>query len=159
KISQASAAQRAGRAGRTGPGRCIRLWSEREQRGLDPFEVPEVHRVDLCGTVLALHAWGVRDAKDFAWFEPPAADRIDAAQRLLPGLGASDRETGRIAALGKRMLNLPVHPRLARLLMAAGAEGRPEQGAALAAILSEKDLAARETGPGPGRPRPTRERG
>src|SRR3954447_23255367 len=83
RISQASSAQRAGRAGRTAPGRCIRLWSERAQSGLDPFEVPEVHRVDLCGTVLALHSWGVRDAREFAWFEPPEADRIDAARRLL----------------------------------------------------------------------------
>ena len=163
RISQASAAQRAGRAGRTGPGRCIRLWSQREERGMDPFEVPEVHRVDLCGTVLALHSWGVRDAREFAWFEPPAADRIEAAQRLLAGLGALDRDTGRISEPGKQMLGLPVHPRLARLLMAAGAEGRLEQGAALAALLSEKDMAVREptAGPNPAqrRSRPASERG
>ena len=116
---------------------------------MDPFEVPEVHRVDLCGTVLALHSWGVRDAREFAWFEPPAADRIEAAQRLLTGLGALDRDTGRISEPGKRMLGLPVHPRLARLLMAAGAEGRLEQGAAVAALLSEKDLAVREPTAGP----------
>jgi len=66
RISQASATQRAGRAGRTGPGRCLRLWSEREQRMLAPFEIAEVHRVDLCAAVLALHSWGVRDACKFA---------------------------------------------------------------------------------------------
>lgn len=159
RISQASAAQRAGRAGRTAPGRCIRLWSERELRGMEPFEVPEVHRVDLCGTVLSLHSWGVREAREFAWFEPPSGDRIDAAERLLLSLGALDRDSGRISESGKRMLGLPVHPRLARLLMAASADGRPELGAALAALLSEKDLAAREAGVGEERPRPTLERG
>ncbi|MBV8230229.1 MAG: ATP-dependent RNA helicase, partial [Planctomycetaceae bacterium] len=71
RISRASATQRAGRAGRTGPGRCLRLWSEREQRGLAEADLPEVHRVDLGATVLALHAWGLSDAGRFTWFEPP----------------------------------------------------------------------------------------
>ncbi|HKI21320.1 MAG TPA: helicase-related protein, partial [Isosphaeraceae bacterium] len=65
RISRAAADQRAGRAGRTGHGRCIRLWSDREQRGLDPFELPEIHRVDLAATVLAIHAWGLRSAAQF----------------------------------------------------------------------------------------------
>jgi ATP-dependent helicase HrpB len=110
-----------------------------------------------------LHSWGVRDARGFAWFEAPAAERIEAAQRLLSSLGALDRDSGRISEAGKRMLGLPVHPRLARLLMAAGAEGRLERGAAVAALLSEKDLAACEPSAGKGptrdRLRPTRERG
>ena len=72
RISQAAATQRAGRAGRTGPGRCLRLWSEREQRMLAPFEIAEVHRVDLCGAVLVLHSWGVRDTSQFAWYDSPA---------------------------------------------------------------------------------------
>ncbi len=89
RISQASAAQRAGRAGRTGPGRCLRLWSEREQRMLAPFELAEVHRVDLCGAVLALHSWGVPDAGQFAWYDRPAPERLDAARRLLGQSGGS----------------------------------------------------------------------
>jgi ATP-dependent helicase HrpB len=143
KISQASASQRAGRAGRTGPGLCVRLWSEREQRGLEPFDTPEIHRVDLCGTVLALHAWGVRDPRAFEWYEPPAADRLDAAERLLVLLGALDAGERRITAAGRRMLALPLHPRLARLLLAASAEGRLVEGASLAALLSEKDILLR----------------
>ncbi len=73
RISRAAADQRAGRAGRTGPGRCIRLWSEREHRGLADFEQPEIHRVDLCATVLALHAWGTADPAQFALVRPASA--------------------------------------------------------------------------------------
>ena len=148
RISQASAAQRAGRAGRTGPGRCLRLWSEREQRMLAPFELAEVHRVDLCGAVLALHSWGVPDAGQFAWYDRPAPERLDAARRLLVSLGALEPDQNRITPLGRQMLELPVHPRLARLLIAAGREGMIRQGATLAALLSEKDLAIRESGTG-----------
>ena len=90
RISRASADQRAGRAGRTGPGRCIRLWSQREERGFAAFEVPEIHRVDLSGTVLALHSWGINDASRFGWFDSPSADRTAAAERLLDLLGAVD---------------------------------------------------------------------
>ena len=149
RISQASAAQRAGRAGRTGPGRCLRLWSEREQRMLAPFELAEVHRVDLCGAVLTLHSWGVHDAGHFAWYDCPAPERLDAARRLLVSLGALESELHRITPLGRRMLELPVHPRLARLLIAAGREAMIRQGATLAALLSEKDLAIRESGTRP----------
>jgi ATP-dependent helicase HrpB len=156
RISRASATQRAGRAGRTGPGRCVRLWSEREQRGLDESDSPEVHRVDLCASVLALHAWGVADPGRFAWFESPARDRLDAAERLLVELGALDPEGRRITPLGRRLLDLPVHPRLGRLLVAAASDGFPREGAELAALLSEKDLVLNATGRGPGiRPQPS----
>ena len=148
RISQASAAQRAGRAGRTGPGRCIRLWSERQQRGMVPFQPPEVHRVDLCGAVLTLHSWGVRDVAAFGWYDPPAPDRLDAASRLLTSLGALGPSDGRITPLGKQMLDLPVHPRLARLLLASVHEQRSDEGAALAALISEKDIVARGETPG-----------
>jgi ATP-dependent helicase HrpB len=144
RISLASAAQRAGRAGRTRPGVCIRLWSEREERGMAPFELPEVKRVDLCGTVLALHSWGVREIGEFAWYESPAPDRLEAAGRLLATLGAVDPVGSQLTALGQRMLALPVHPRLARLLIASANEGRVAEGAALAAMLSEKDIAGPE---------------
>lgn len=144
RISRASADQRAGRAGRTGPGRCVRIWSEREDRGRPAFEEPDIRRVDLCGTLLALHSWGQSDPSRFGWFEAPDPERLDGAERLLLRLGAVEGEPRRITPLGRRMLELPVHPRLARLLIAAGESGRPAEGAAVAALLSEKDIRARE---------------
>jgi len=141
RISRASADQRAGRAGRTAPGRCVRLWSAGEQAGLAEHETPEVARVDLAGTVLALRAWGAADPARFGWFEPPPADRLEAADRLLGLLGAV-RGPGRgLTDLGRRLLAVPAHPRVARLLVAAADAGRPAEGAALAALLSEKDIA------------------
>lgn len=145
RISKASADQRAGRAGRTAPGRCVRLWAEREQRGLAESETPEVARVDLASTVLALHAWGTTDPARFGWFEPPPADRLAAAGSLLVMLGALTEPEHRLTPLGRSLLDVPAHPRLARLLAAAAADGHPRAGAALAALLSEKDLLA--TGP------------
>ncbi|QEH37875.1 ATP-dependent RNA helicase HrpB [Aquisphaera giovannonii] len=161
RISVASATQRAGRAGRTAPGRCIRLWSPREDRGMEPFDRPEVHRVDLCSTVLTLHSWGVSDPSGFGWYDPPAADRLDAADRLLTMLGAVEAGRGTVTGLGRRMLDLPVHPRLARLLIASAAEGRAAEGATIAALLSEKDVVERggATGPSAGPPRATQGRG
>ncbi|MGP0066067.1 MAG: ATP-dependent helicase HrpB [Isosphaeraceae bacterium] len=151
RISRASADQRAGRAGRTGPGRCIRLWSQREERGFSAFEEPEIHRVDLSATVLALHSWGINDATRFGWFDSPSADRLAAAERLLTLLGAVDGKPPRISDLGRRMLELPVHPRLSRLLLASAESGRLRDGATIAALLSEKDILIRDTGPFPQR--------
>ena len=148
RISRASADQRAGRAGRTGPGRCIRLWSERRHAALAPFDEPEVHRVDLASTVLTLRSWGVREPERFGWYEPPSKDRLEAAEVLLARLGALDAEARTITPIGERLLALPVHPRLGRLLLAAAAEGLVYEGAALAALLSEKDVAARRPGGG-----------
>jgi ATP-dependent helicase HrpB len=145
RISRASATQRAGRAGRTGPGRCVRLWSEREHRGLRESDVPEVQRVDLCATVLALHSWGQADPGRFGWFEPPPRERLEAADRLLAMLGALDAVGGRITPLGRRLLALPLHPRLGRLVIAAAGDGFLRVGAALAALLSEKELVAPAT--------------
>jgi ATP-dependent helicase HrpB len=145
RISKASAAQRAGRAGRTAPGRCIRLWSRKEQADLDDFELPEVLRVDLSAAVLDLHAWGKPDPRQFGWFEAPAAESVESAERLLGMLGAlSD---GTLTPIGKRLLRLPVHPRLGRLLAAAAEAGCPDQGADLAALLSEKNIFRSTFGP------------
>jgi ATP-dependent helicase HrpB len=145
RISRASADQRAGRAGRTGPGRCIRLWSERDQRGRREFEQPEIHRVDLCATVLALHSWGVSDPGRFEWYDPPSPERLAAAGRLLLLLGGVAGDAPRITPVGEAMLGLPVHPRLARLLVEAGSCGRARDGASVAALLSEKDIRVRDT--------------
>jgi ATP-dependent helicase HrpB len=139
QISQASAAQRAGRAGRTAPGRCVRLWSAKQQAQMEQFEIPEVHRVDLCGAVLTLHGWGKPDPREFGWFDSPPAELLESAQRTLEMLTAVDAD-GRLSTLGKRLLKLPMHPRIGRLLCAAADAGCPNEGAALAALLSEKDI-------------------
>ncbi len=144
RISRAAADQRAGRAGRTAPGRCIRLWSEREQRGLSEFEQPEIHRIDLSATVLALHAWGTADPARFAWYDPPALDRLAASERLLIMLGGLAGTPPRITPVGHEMLASPIHPRLARLLVAARQDDRVREGAAVAALLSERDIRARD---------------
>jgi ATP-dependent helicase HrpB len=144
RISRASAAQRAGRAGRTGPGRAIRLWSEREERALPEFDQPEIDRVDLSATVLALHAWGVTDPEQFGWYERPSLERLAAAERLLILLGALAGNPARITPLGREILELPVHPRLARLIVAARACDRVHEGATLAALLAERDIKLRE---------------
>ncbi len=154
RISRASATQRAGRAGRTAPGRCVRLWSQREERGLAEFDVPEIHRADLSSTVLALHAWGHADPARFGWFETPAPEAIASAERTLTMLQALDPQTHTITALGRDLLALPVHPRLGRLLVGAAEVGQPRAGATLAALLSEQDLLATRVGaPGEIRPR------
>ena len=158
RISRASATQRAGRAGRTGPGRCVRLWSEREQRGLSESDPPEVQRVDLCGCVLALHAWGLADPGRFAWFEPPPADRLDAADRLLVMLGALGGEPRRITPLGRQLLDLPIHPRLGRLLVAAACRRLPAPGGR-AGRLAFREGHRPQGGSWPRRPRPSRPAG
>jgi ATP-dependent helicase HrpB len=142
QISKASATQRAGRAGRTAPGRCIRLWSQREQLALADFDLPEIQRVDLAGTVLSLHAWGKPDPRMFGWFEPPPEETLVAAERLLEMLGALS--AGKITPLGNRLMSLPVHPRLARLLVSAVDANLLHEGATIAALLSEKDIARSE---------------
>ncbi len=111
-ISRDSADQRAGRAGRTGPGRATRLWDERML--LRPQREPEVRRIDLTGPVLDIISWG-GDPKTFEWFERPAESRIDAALDLLQLLGAI--EGGRLTATGVRMQRIPLHPRLARMVI------------------------------------------
>src|SRR5439155_7938953 len=141
RISRASAIQRAGRAGRTAPGRCIRLWSTIEEKSLEEFGTPEVKRIDLTSTVLALHAWGQSDPREFGWYEAPPERAIAAAERLLEMLGATSSETdGKITDIGRKLLSLPVHPRVGRLLLAAAAAGMLRDGAAIAALLSEKDI-------------------
>jgi ATP-dependent helicase HrpB len=139
RISRASAEQRTGRAGRTAPGRCIRLWTAKEQAEMEPFDAPEIHRVDLSPTVLALHAWGKTEVRKLAFFDPPPEASLLAAERLLWMLGALNAEMGgKITDIGRRMLSLPIHPRLARLLIAAADAGLADEGAAVAALISER---------------------
>lgn len=134
RVSQASATQRAGRAGRTAPGRVIRLYTQEEfvrRPGQDP---PEIARRELTQLLLDLHGCGVRDAHALAWLTPPPEASLAAAEELLARLGAV--ADGRLTPLGKRMSQLPLHPRLARLVLEAEARGAGEDGARAAAVLS-----------------------
>jgi len=137
-ISQASCEQRTGRAGRTAPGHCRRLWEEGSHRHRAERETPELRRIDLSGAVLQLRCWGESDLSTFPWFEPPDVEAIQSAERLLQRLGALD-ELGDPTELGRVMVRFPVAPRLARLLLAGIDRGVPERAALLAAMLSERD--------------------
>ena len=120
KISRASADQRAGRAGRTAPGRCIRCWTEREHQGRPLQETPEIKRVDLSEIILNLKATGVSDLAALPWFEAPDERALEQAFTLLIDLDALDPETKALTPVGLRMAAFPVHPRYARLLIEAG---------------------------------------
>ncbi len=143
RISRASADQRAGRAGRTAAGVCQRLWTERAQAALAERETPEVLRVDLAGPVLELLAWGENDPLSLPWFEPPPVAAVEQSLALLERLGAIEAgkaaAVGRMTALGRAMARLPVHPRLARLLVEGERLGVGERAALAAAVLSERD--------------------
>ncbi len=118
-ISQASTEQRAGRAGRTGPGRCIRLWSQTDQEARPLREVPEIRRVDLSETILLLLSSGWGDAATFPWYEKPEDKALQRALAVLADLGAVDTH-GKLTPIGRRMAVFPAHPRYARMLLAAG---------------------------------------
>ncbi len=132
RISRSSADQRAGRAGRLAEGLCLRLWTAHDHRGLPAQDEPEVRRVDLAGAVLELLAWGERDIAAFPWFDPPDPPRLASAMQLLERLGAV--ASGSLTPLGRRMAQVPAHPRLARLLLEGG-----ESAGLAAALLSERD--------------------
>jgi ATP-dependent helicase HrpB len=144
-ISQASARQRAGRAGRLGPGVCYRLWSEGAHGALLPFAPPEIRVADLAPLALELARWGIMDPAQLTWIDPPPAGHLAAAREVLRQLGAVDGR-GRLTAMGKRMTAYPAHPRLARLLVAAKDAGCPALGSDLTALLSERDVFAAEEG-------------
>ena len=118
-VSQASAEQRAGRAGRTGPGRCIRLWSQTDHEARPLREVPEIKRVDLSETILLLLSSGWGEAASFPWYEKPDDKALQRALTVLADLGAVDAQ-GKLTPLGHRMSVFPAHPRYARMLLAAG---------------------------------------
>lgn len=134
KVSRASADQRAGRAGRTAPGRCIRLWSEAEQGRRLAFDLPEIKRVDLAEVALSLKAAGVDDVAGFRWLDLPDLHALEVAERLLAQLGAVGHD-GKISEEGKLMAAFPVHPRYARLLLAAEREGCVAEAGFIAAVM------------------------
>ncbi|MEP6975043.1 MAG: helicase-related protein, partial [Spartobacteria bacterium] len=134
KISRASADQRTGRAGRTAPGHCLRLWTESEHLERAAQELPEVKRLDLAEVVLTLKASGIEDIAGFRWLESPDPKALENAEQLLTDLGAI--RAGKLTSLGRRMLAFPVHPRYARMLLAAQ-EQRCVRGIALIAALTQ----------------------
>jgi ATP-dependent helicase HrpB len=163
RISRASADQRAGRAGRTAPGRCVRLWTEREHGDRAAQELPEVKRLDLAEVVLTLKAGGVEDVAKFRWLEPPDPRSLDRALTLLTDLGAlacrpcvsdgagdmasgTDARQSAITPLGRRMLAFPAHPRYARMLLAAHDLGCVRSVALIAALTQGRHLLQRSGG-------------
>ncbi|WP_437357979.1 ATP-dependent helicase HrpB [Inquilinus limosus] len=147
-IARAAADQRRGRAGRTGPGVCWRLWARAGEGAMAPFDPPEILVADLAPLALELALWG---GDDLAWLDPPPAAALAQARALLADLGAIDAAEGlqiRPTAHGKAMARLPLHPRLAHMVLRARAEGVGGAAAELAAILegrrpsSETDLRA-----------------
>lgn len=141
KISQASATQRAGRAGRLREGLCLRLYTKYDFETRPKHDVPEIKRADLAETALHLHALGETDLVTFPWFEAPIPAALEAASRLLRDLGAV--EAGTLTAVGKRMQHMPVHPRAARMLVEAKDRNVGARGAMLAALLGERETRAR----------------
>ena len=136
-VSRASADQRAGRAGRTGPGLCLRLWSEAEHEARPARDTPEVLRVDLAEAALLLLASGADPFGGFRWFEKPPEEALERAARVLRDLGALDPEGG-LTDTGRAMAGFPVHPRHARLLLEAAARGVLETAALAAAFTQDR---------------------
>jgi ATP-dependent helicase HrpB len=141
RISQARCVQRAGRAGRTGPGLCLRLFTENDFRVRPAFDLPEILRADLAEPCLALAELGL-EAGALPWFQPPPPASLEAASSLLSRLGALGPE-GMITPMGRRMASLPLHPRLARLVTAGEDLGIPRLAKLGAVLLESGDLAAR----------------
>ncbi len=136
-ICQSSATQRTGRAGRVAEGTCYRLWSEASHRSRSMYLDPEIRRVDLVGALLQLYVWGEGESNDFPWLEPPRVESIDKGRELLAQLGAIDH--GRVTELGLQMAHLPLHPRLARMVIEGDRLGCLDRVGLLAAMLSERE--------------------
>jgi ATP-dependent helicase HrpB len=148
-ISRASADQRAGRAGRTRPGVCVRLWGAAAHRGRPEQAEPEIRRVDLAGAALQLLCFGETDLSTFPWLEPPKASAVAQALTLLRRLGAVGDHG--VTDLGRVLARLPAHPRLGRLLVEGARRGVADRAALAAALLAERDPFTRSLdGPAPG---------
>ncbi|ODT67960.1 MAG: ATP-dependent helicase HrpB [Pelagibacterium sp. SCN 63-23] len=139
RVSRAGADQRRGRAGRTGPGICIRLWNQGQTAALPPFETPEILAADLSNLMLDLSAWGVTDPKAVAFLDPPPAPAWAEAKALLTRLDAID-SSGGLTRAGKALSRLPLHPRLAHMLLAAAQDGDAITAAELAVLIGERGL-------------------
>jgi ATP-dependent helicase HrpB len=144
RVSQASAEQRKGRAGRLGPGRCYRLWPEAETRALAAHDAPEIRVADLAPLVLDMAGWGVTTRDGLPWLEAPQPAPFAQAQDLLRQLGAIDASRA-MTSHGRAMVRLPLHPRLAHMVVRAQSLGAARAAAETAALISERDGLPRDT--------------
>jgi ATP-dependent helicase HrpB len=144
RVSRAAADQRRGRAGRTEPGVCYRLWDEAETRALPAFERPEILESDLAGLALDLARWGTRDPSDLAFLDLPPAAAFTEARALLARLQALD-EAGGLTAHGRALAGLPLPPRLAHMVLKGAAGGVGRRAARIAALITERGLGGTDT--------------
>ncbi|WHZ21423.1 MAG: ATP-dependent helicase HrpB [Nitrospira sp.] len=145
RVTQDAADQRRGRAGRSEPGTCYRLWTEAEQQALLPRRPPEILEADLAPLALDLAEWGVIDERELSWLDPPPTGSLAQARELLRQLGALD-EQGTLTAHGRRLAHVTVHPRLAHMIVTAVSLGWGPSACNLAGLLSERDIL--QGGPG-----------
>ncbi|MEM7748316.1 MAG: ATP-dependent helicase HrpB [Pseudomonadota bacterium] len=139
RVSRASADQRRGRAGRTEPGVCYRLWSEPETQGLRPFEAPEIQSADLTDMMLGCAAWGVSDPATLTWVDVPPAGAVSAARDTLIGLDAIGKDH-RMTSRGEQLRSLPLPPHLGQMLLEAAATDQSQHAAELCAVLVERGV-------------------
>jgi ATP-dependent helicase HrpB len=139
RVSRASADQRRGRAGRTEPGLCLRLWDEPQTASLEPYGRPEILAADLSGFALELAQWGEREPERLAFLDPPPRPALSEAKALLRELGAIDAD-GRITEEGRHLARLPLPPRLARMVIDGAAAGAGQLAAEIAAVVNERGL-------------------
>src|SRR5262245_31137184 len=139
RVSRAAADQRRGRAGRTEPGVCYRLWDEPQTQSLPAFTEPEIRSADLAALLLDCAEWGVADPRALSWIDPPSVTAIDAARLELQALEALDAD-GRMTPIGRRLRSLPLPPRLARMTIAAAELGHATEAAEIAAVMVERGL-------------------
>ncbi len=137
-VSRAEADQRRGRAGRLGPGVCYRMWTRVEEGALPGFAPPEILEADLAPLALELAQWGIEDPTQLAFLDPPPAPALAEARRLLTALGALD-ETGRITPTGRKMAAMPLHPRLAHMMLRARGSGEGAEAALISGLVGERD--------------------
>ena len=139
RVSRANADQRRGRAGRTEPGVCYRLWEEAANGGLQPYAAPEILSADLSGLLLDCALWGVTDPSKLAFLDPPPHTALKEARALLTEIGAIDGE-GRITEEGRAIASLALPPRLARMVVDAAREGEARTASEIAVVLTERGL-------------------
>ena len=144
RVSRASADQRRGRAGRTEPGICLRLWDEPQTAGLLPFRAPEIRAADLSGLLLDCAAWGVTDPLSLSWLDPPPSGALAAAREELVTIGALDADS-KLTEIGHRLRRLPLPPRLARMIVSAAELGEAQRAAEIAAVLVERGIGGSST--------------
>ncbi len=139
KVSKASTTQRAGRAGRTRAGHCLRLFTQHDFESRPDQDAPEIRRLDLTETLLSLRASGVEDLGAFPFFEAPPASALEAGEALLRRLGAVTKG-GKVTPLGQRLLQFPLHPRQARVILEGEKRGVEKDATVIAAMLGERDI-------------------